>query len=669
MSSPISSSTWQPGLAFHWGRSRHRVMSVVGDQVEVFCDPLGDSQLIDAAYLVSEALRGKIKFDELVAKKARTPATRQEERLQQAQRRFNYVSAYREATTKKMDRRVMREVIDRVALSIDDENKPSIYAVYGWARRFNSHGESLDALVDRFDRCGNRKQLKEEAVQLIEAVIQDHYLNNRGVSLAKANAFLEREYHRRNSERGLDFEKPSYAALCRYVRKTLDPFHLLERRFGRAHAMREYRGRGQGAVSWYPMQRVEIDHTTLDVMVVDDRGVPIQRPTLTIAIDHYSRCVVGYRLGLEKPSAVPVLEVLSQIMTDKTPLLATLKGCEGLQWRMSGLPTELICDNGAEFGSEAFRQACQDMGVLIQFCPPGVPWYKGSVERIFGTLNTQLVHSLPGTTFSNTRQRADYKSEELACLTIDEVDAYIRRWIVASYHEEVHGTLGKTPRQAWEIGVAEKPVRRPPTGQSAMLVQSHAYRSSISGGAVRFDGRRYHSAELVTLAAKMGKSKQVEVRCPFADISAAFVRDTIAGRWLKVPCVSPGVTQGMSRSTYMLLKKVGRRVPAAPGFEVVAAQQALDEDAQRDHRKAVAAAEKKRREKSRAKRTSGRAEAKQDEQSVARQAGLNRQEAYRLKLARMPAAPPEEDLKEPITERIDDGNDEAYDVFYLETLK
>ena len=44
---------------------------------------------------------------------------------------------------------------------------------------------------------------------------------------------------------------------------------------------------------------VRIDHTVVDVMVVDDHERrPIGRPYLTIAIDVFSRAVLGFAAGL-----------------------------------------------------------------------------------------------------------------------------------------------------------------------------------------------------------------------------------------------------------------------------------------------------------------------------------------------------------------------------------
>src|SRR3546814_20235484 len=50
-----------------------------------------------------------------------------------------------------------------------------------------------------------------------------------------------------------------------------------------------------------PLEQVQIDHTVIDLIVVDERGrQPIGRPYLTIAIDVFTR----YVLGIDRKSVV-----------------------------------------------------------------------------------------------------------------------------------------------------------------------------------------------------------------------------------------------------------------------------------------------------------------------------------------------------------------------------
>lgn len=159
-----------------------------------------------------------------------------------------------------------------------------------------------------------------------------------------------------------------------------------------------------------PLEQVQIDHTVIDLIVVDDRDrQPIGRPYLTLAIDVFTRCVLGMVVTLEAPSAVSVGLCLVHVACDKRPWLEGLN--VEMDWQMSGKPLLLYLDNAAEFKSEALRRGCEQHGIRLDYRPLGQPHYGGIVERIIGTAMQMIHDELPGTTFSNPDQRGDYDSE------------------------------------------------------------------------------------------------------------------------------------------------------------------------------------------------------------------------------------------------------------------
>lgn len=80
---------------------------------------------------------------------------------------------------------------------------------------------------------------------------------------------------------------------------------------------------------------MQIDHTPLDVIVVDEvHRKPIGRPYLTLAIDVYSRMVAGLYVTLDAPSATSVAMCISHAMNTKNEYLREL-GVEG-DWPVWG---------------------------------------------------------------------------------------------------------------------------------------------------------------------------------------------------------------------------------------------------------------------------------------------------------------------------------------------
>ncbi|MDX2050050.1 MAG: Mu transposase C-terminal domain-containing protein [Rickettsiaceae bacterium] len=67
----------------------------------------------------------------------------------------------------------------------------------------------------------------------------------------------------------------------------------------------------------------------------------------------------------------------------------------------------------------------------------------------------KLVHTLPGTTFSNIKEKGDYPSESKACLTLSELERWLIIAITKYYHLRLHTGISQTPLQLYESGLAE----------------------------------------------------------------------------------------------------------------------------------------------------------------------------------------------------------------------
>ena len=205
---------------------------------------------------------------------------------------------------------------------------------------------------------------------------------------------------------------------------------------------------------------VQIDHTVADVFIVDPASrAPIGRPTLTLAIDVATRCVLGICLSLEAPSALLVALCLEHAVFPKEGWLRD----QGLaiDWPMYGRMAAIHTDNGKEFHSCAFRRGCDLNRIEVIYRPPATPRFGGHIERLIGTL-MRKVRLLPGNSYSDVLRRRPQKAEQRALLTLEELRWYLCEQI-ARYHHTTHRALGLSPRSAWERGwVRAKGIELPP---------------------------------------------------------------------------------------------------------------------------------------------------------------------------------------------------------------
>jgi len=124
------------------------------------------------------------------------------------------------------------------------------------------------------------------------------------------------------------------------------------------------------------IQRVEIDHTPLDIILLDDEaGKSIGRPYLTLLKDIYSGCLVGYHLTFKAPSFASVAKVICHTLLPKNKS----EKLWNIEWQCYGKIEVLIVDNGAEFWSKFLEQMCFELGINIQYNPVRKPWEVQSV--------------------------------------------------------------------------------------------------------------------------------------------------------------------------------------------------------------------------------------------------------------------------------------------------
>lgn len=247
-------------------------------------------------------------------------------------------------------------------------------------------------------------------------------------------------------EKGLAI--PSLGTVTARV-KSLGGRELYKRKYGTESTQQKFEARpGKVEVS-APLQRTQIDHTLVDVILVDEKSRrPVGRPWLSIIIDIYTRVILGYYLGFNAPSALSVACAISHAVMPKAKFLERI-GLPLEKYPFYGCPEIIHMDNAKEFKSSKLIKALAIHNIKPEWRPLGKKHYGGHIERLIGTLMTTEVHFLPGATFSNPVMRRGYDSEKNAALTFKEFSKWFARQVVV-YHNTVHSSLGMTPLQAWE---------------------------------------------------------------------------------------------------------------------------------------------------------------------------------------------------------------------------
>jgi putative transposase len=354
---------------------------------------------------------------------------------QEAQRRFSIIRPILERNDQKA-KDVVLEVCQR-----HDVDRATIYRWIGLYQR-TGRISSL-APLKRGIQTGEKK-LNQKAEEVIQTVIKEYYLTKQKPSVQKTIDTVNLYCHRAK----IDSPHPNT------VRNRIHEITKYKSRLERlgTNASLKHRpiyGSIRGAD--YPLAIVEIDHTKMDVILVDETyRRPIGRPYVTLAIDVFSRVILGFYISLDAPGDLAVGMCLTHAILPKEIWL-TQKGITA-EWPCWGVMRCIHLDNAKEFRGNLLRRACAEYGIDIHWRPSKKPQYGAHIERLMGTCANEL-KTLKGATFSNTQQKGEYNSEKEANMTLEELELWIVTYITGEYHNKVHATLKVSPLIKFEQGV------------------------------------------------------------------------------------------------------------------------------------------------------------------------------------------------------------------------
>jgi putative transposase len=212
-----------------------------------------------------------------------------------------------------------------------------------------------------------------------------------------------------------------------------------------------------------------IDATIADIYVVlrFDRTVVVGRPTIYLAMDLWSRMIVGVHVTLDPPSFEGVALVLESLVTPKTEICSRFGFAIGVDdWPCDGFPfIGFMTDHGSDFEkADAWRAVNQRLHVAISNVRVGDPTMRAMIERRWGIIQFQYTRSSFGVVEADALTRGAPHYPWDACETINEFTKKLLRAVLI-YHQTPIGHEGAefamtfrneadTPINRWKWGMA-----------------------------------------------------------------------------------------------------------------------------------------------------------------------------------------------------------------------
>jgi len=347
------------------------------------------------------------------------------------------------------------------------------------------------------------------------------------------------------------------------------------------------------------LERVEIDDTTLDFIVVDlEDRLPIGRPTITKAIDAYSGMPYGFYVGFEPPSYLTVQACLYHGILPK-PDCQQLYGTKH-SWPVYGLPETLIVDNGHHYTGLNIDYACEQLGIILERMPVKKPWWKGRIESSFYSDDRGLIHTLPGTTFSNVLERGDYDSLKHACISLEGFMELLHIFLLDQYTIDWHDGVGKhggVPTKLWEESVLSGyiPCLHHNVNDLRFILYPGELRTVQPSG-IEFQTLRYQSTVLASLRSYLESNtyrdrnksddKRIHVKYDPMDLSTMYVYDPRPEYedWLPVPAVDQEYTKDLSIHKHQVIRNyISRQKKAVDIYELAEAKKHIQEVVEREY--------------------------------------------------------------------------------------
>lgn len=329
--------------------------------------------------------------------------------------------------------------------NIAKKNRISVPTIYRWIKTYEAYG-TVSSLAGKKRKGGfGKSRLLEEQENIVLNKINSIYLNQSKKSITKTIREINLECDRLKL-------KPPHSNTIRNRIKNITEEERIRRRLGIKEAKYKFephKGKFEGAQ--YPLSLVQIDHTLVDIILVDEQNrKPLKRPWLTLAIDVYSRMVVGLYLSFESPGALGTGMCIANAILPKEVWLNSLD-VNG-EWNCWGIMDTIHVDNAKEFRGNTLRKSCANYGINLEFRPVATPHFGGHIERILGTFSKEI-HDLPGTTFSNINDRKNYDSKKNASFSLHEFERWLITYIVKIYHKRIHSGIGMSPEQKFREGI------------------------------------------------------------------------------------------------------------------------------------------------------------------------------------------------------------------------
>ena len=219
-----------------------------------------------------------------------------------------------------------------------------------------------------------------------------------------------------------------------------------------------------------------------------------------------------------------------------------------------GLFEKLCIDNGRDFKSADLKNGLAELGIIREEMPKETPWFKGSIERYFRSVNQRLLKGKPGYTFENVMALGDYDAQKDAVISLSAFLEIFHIFMVDIYPYTWHTGLETIPMQRWQESTQ---LFAPDLFEDATALKRILLPSAkrvLQAKGIEWERNFYRGPELARLREFHGKEK-IRFKYNPNDMDVVYVRDKDSPTgWVEFHSTNPDYTRGLSLAKHRVIR-------------------------------------------------------------------------------------------------------------------
>lgn len=465
-------------------------------------------------------------------------------------RKITYIAKLKEAGITRGQRAFIEDSAARIAKEIEDPlGPPGTSTITRWWREIDRSGGDLYVVINRNSFRRHTKRLDKESEHFLQNHIDDRFAKFERPTVVGAYRDYVAQIQLENVERASQQQPLLMIAGERtygYRIEDRPADEMMIARLGREQARRHFKMVKRHLPADHPLDVVEIDHTPMNLYVIDDQALlPLGRPWLTAIKDRYSGILLGFYVSFRKTSLNSIFGAIKHSLSSHHLAYQFWPDIQN-PWPAFGRAVYYASDRGADFLSQRYRNAIKALGSFWEYCERRTPWLKGSIERFFLTLEQTFFEAMPGRTYASLEKRGDYDPKKDAVIRFSTLIYLLHKWAADFHNIQPSVRNQASALEIWQAGIETAPPPYPVSIDELNIILGEHQSGTLSHEGIRFAWLTYADDHLEALMKDIGRGETVNFVVCDEDLGQIYVEHPRTHEYLCIPSTRPEYSNGLS---------------------------------------------------------------------------------------------------------------------------